>query len=204
MPVCSNGVSAMKVLIAYASRHGGTRGIAERIGTVLAGQGLTPTVASVDQDPDPSLADACILGSGVYMGSWLREAIDFGWSHVGRLAAQPLWLFSSGPLRSEVVEKASKTDDPLTLALGPADGPGSGGRRKVAELSAEIHPLGHEVFFGAYDPSDAPRTVAERFIRIMPASKSILPAGDFREWDAIEAWATRIARELLRTPVAVG
>lgn len=27
----------------------------------------------------------------------------------------------------------------------------------------------------------------------MPATKQVLPAGDFREWDAIEAWAREIA-----------
>jgi menaquinone-dependent protoporphyrinogen oxidase len=40
-------------------------------------------------------------------------------------------------------------------------------------------------------------------VRLMPASKRILPAGDFREWDAIEAWAREIAAELVAT-VPVG
>jgi hypothetical protein len=31
---------------------------------------------------------------------------------------------------------------------------------------------------------------------MMPGSKSILPPGDFREWDAIEDWAREIARHL--------
>jgi menaquinone-dependent protoporphyrinogen oxidase len=37
----------------------------------------------------------------------------------------------------------------------------------------------------------------------MPASKGLLPAGDFRDWAVIDAWARVIAREL-RTPVGVG
>lgn len=190
-----------KVLIAYASRHGGTRGIAERIKAALAGEGIDCTVSSVGDGPDPSLADACILGSGVYIGRWLKEAIDYGWRHAGRLADRPLWLFSSGPLRSQVVEKASKTDDPMALALGPAEGPGSGGRRKVAELSEAIHPRDHMVFFGRYDPNDPPKSMPERLVRMMPASKNILPTGDFRDWPAIDAWAAEIARSLVREPV---
>lgn len=193
-----------KVLIAYASRHGGTKGIAERIGAALSGEGIDCTVASVDDDPDPSLADACVLGSGVYIGSWLKEAIDYGWRHAGRLADRPLWMFSSGPLRSQVVEKASQTDDPMALALGPAEGPGSGGRRKVAELSATVHPRDHMVFFGRYDPNDPPKSMPERLMRIVPASKSILPEGDFRDWPGIDAWAVEIARALVRTPAAAG
>ena len=30
----------------------------------------------------------------------------------------------------------------------------------------------------------------------MPAVREALPAGDFRDWPAIEAWAGEIAREL--------
>jgi menaquinone-dependent protoporphyrinogen oxidase len=56
------------------------------------------------------------------------------------------------------------------------------------------------VFAGAYDPTDAPKTLAERFVRIIPASKNVLPTGDFRDWPAIEAWAREIAAQL---PVAV-
>lgn len=205
VPFSNHGVIAMtNVLIAYASRHGGTRGIAERIGSVLTREGLTVTVADVAQDPDPSLADACVLGSGVYIGSWLKEAVDYAWRHSGTLATRPLWLFSSGPLRSSVVAKAAASDDPMALALGPAEGPGSGGRRKIAELSATIHPRDHSVFFGAYNPDDPAKSMPERLMRLMPAAKNILPPGDFRDWPAIEAWAATIARELALTPVTAG
>ena len=38
---------------------------------------------------------------------------------------------------------------------------------------------------------------------MMPGSKGILPAGDFRDWPAIEAWAREIA-DVLREPIAIG
>ena len=37
----------------------------------------------------------------------------------------------------------------------------------------------------------------ERLVRMMPAAKRVLPTGDFREWDAIEAWARKIAGQLV-------
>jgi menaquinone-dependent protoporphyrinogen oxidase len=36
----------------------------------------------------------------------------------------------------------------------------------------------------------------------MPAVREALPAGDFRDWPAIEAWAEEIARELRPATVA--
>ena len=42
----------------------------------------------------------------------------------------------------------------------------------------------------------------ERLVRLMPAAKQILPTGDFREWEAIEAWAREIAAQLVaKVPV---
>ena len=179
------------VLVVYASRHGGTRGIAERIGEVLRAEGLDADVKQADQVVDVGAADAFVVGSGVYMGSWLKEAIDFVSRNQATLAAHPLWLFSSGPLPGSSASK--HPDDPLEDALGPTDGPGSGGRKKVAALSAATHPRDHRVFQGAFDPDDPPRVMSERLVRIVPAFKHVLPAGDFREWDAIEAWAREIA-----------
>jgi menaquinone-dependent protoporphyrinogen oxidase len=183
-----------KVLVVHASRHGGTRGIAERIGEVLRTEGLEADVAAADQVRDVRTADAFVVGSGVYMGSWLKEAVDFIAKNEATLASRPLWLFSSGPLPGSSASKSA--DDPLADALGPEKGPGSGGRKKIAELSAATHPRDHHVFLGAFDPNEAPRAMSERLVRMMPASKDLLPAGDFRDWEAIEAWSREIAATL--------
>lgn len=189
-----------QVLVVYASRHGATRGIAERIGAVLQADGLEADVAPADQVAGVGNADAVVVGSGVYMGSWLKEGIEFIKRNEVRLAEQPLWLFSSGPIPGSSKDKGPSAD-PLDDALGPKDGPGSGGRKKIAEISAATSPRDHRVFMGAFDPNDSPKTMAERLVRMVPAAKNILPAGDFRDWDAIEAWAHDIATSLV-APVA--
>jgi menaquinone-dependent protoporphyrinogen oxidase len=190
------------VLVVYGSRHGGTQGIAERIGEVLRGEGLDARVSPAGGPAvrDVTDSDAFVIGSGVYMGSWLDEPLEFMRRNIEALATRPTWLFSSGPLPGS--SKETPDTDPVTQALGPSDGPGSGGRKKVEALASAIGPRGHEVFLGAFDPDAPPKTMAERVVRMLPISKGVLPHGDFRDWDHVEAWAREIAAAL--TPAAVG
>jgi menaquinone-dependent protoporphyrinogen oxidase len=183
-----------RVQVVCASRHGGTAGIARRIGDVISASGSEAVVVDAADRPDPAGFDAYVVGAGVYMGSWLKAGTDWLEAHRSELAARPVWLFSSGPLPGSTKETAD--GDPLTNALGPSEGPGSGGRKKIDALAAAIHPRDHRVFQGAFDPKDPPKSMSERLVRMMPAAKKILPTGDFREWDAIEAWARQVAAEL--------
>jgi menaquinone-dependent protoporphyrinogen oxidase len=190
-----------RVQVVYASRHGGTAGIAQRIAEVLQDEGNDVVVANAADRPNPSGFDAYVIGSGVQIGSWHREGTDFLERNQAMLATKPVWLFSSGPLPGSSM--MNETVDRLELALGPRDGPGSGGRKRIEALSAAIHARAHRVFYGAFDPKDPPKSMQERLVRLLPAAKQVLPTGDFREWDAIEAWAREIAAHVVeRVPVA--
>lgn len=189
-----------RALVVHASRHGSTQGIAERIGEVLRAQGVEAVVVEpAEHAPDPAAFDAVIVGSGVYMGSWLKEAVEYLERYSETLGQRPVWLFSSGPLPGSTKQE---TDDRYGGALGPPEGPGSGGRRKIEELAELIHVRDHRVFQGAFDPNDSPRSIAERFVRLMPTAKDILPPGDFRQWDLIEGWAREVAREITAVPAS--
>ena len=182
------------VQVVYASRHGGTAGIARRIGDTLRSEGANVVVADASAQPDPNGFDAYVIGSGVYLGNWLKEGVEFLEQNASILAERAVWLFCSGPLPHS--SKTAEAEDALTRALGPADGPGSGGRKKIDAISAAIHPREHRVFLGAFDPTDPPKSLQERLVRMLPVAKRVLPAGDFREWDAIEAWARAIAADV--------
>ncbi len=73
-------------------------------------------------------------------------------------------------------------------------------RASSSNSKRRIHPRGKQVFYGAYDPMQEPIGLAERigdvFLKRMPAAREAIPAGDFRDWDTIDAWAGKIAREL--------
>src|SRR4051812_46843298 len=193
-----------RLLVVFASRHGSTEEIAERIAHVARGAGIDAVVADAAHDVDAAGFHGYVIGSGVYIGSWIGDATAFVERNKALLSARPVWLFRSGPLPGS--SKSQADVGLLEQALGPEHGPGSGGRQRIEALSAEIHPRDHHVFFGAYDPFDGPKSMSERLIRMTPMAKRALPSGDFRDWDEIEAWARAIASELseLSEPVVVG
>jgi menaquinone-dependent protoporphyrinogen oxidase len=184
-----------RIQVVYASRHGATQGIAECIGEALTDCGAEAVVVDAATHPDPEGFDGYIVGSGVYMGSWLGDGLDFLARNRATLEARPVWLFSSGPL--PVASVTARSTDPIENSLGPLDGPGSGGRKKVEALAEAIHVRDHRVFDGAFNPDAAPTNMVERVVRHMPAIKKVLPAGDFRPWPQIDTWARRIATDLV-------
>jgi menaquinone-dependent protoporphyrinogen oxidase len=191
-----------RALIVHASRHGATAGIAERIGEALRRSDVEAVVAPAADRPDPSGYDAFVVGGAVYMGSWQKEGIEFLERNVETLRTRPTWIFSSGPLPASS-RAVPETEDRYGGALGPADGPGSGGRKKIEGLAELIGVREHRILQGAFDPADPPKAMSERLARMMPAVRDILPAGDFRQWDVIEAWAKDIAEEIRgKVPVA--
>jgi menaquinone-dependent protoporphyrinogen oxidase len=175
----------MRVLIAYASRHGSTRGIAERIGKRLSDAGLSVDVSPVGK-VDASAYDAVVLGSALYMFHWLGEARSFAKKNSKAMAGKPVWLFSSGPFGDEKVDKNGR--DVLQVA----------GPRELDELRAWLKPRDHRVFWGAWDSTYRPIGFMERLTMAMPAARNAFPSGDKRDWPAIEAWADGIATELAR------
>lgn len=163
----------MKVLVAVASRHDATHGIAEVIADELETSGLE--VQLRDADTVPNIADyqAVVLGSAIYTGGWLAEAkhlVDFQGPVLRKV---PVWLFSSGPIG---------TDDTKTLDDLP----------EAQELMKATGAREHRVFAGRLDKRS-----------LDPAERSVTkvveaPEGDFRDLGAIIEWAGSIAQFLVR------
>jgi len=158
----------MRVLVAYESKHGSTKAIAERIATTISAHDLSAIARPIDDIADPAGYDAYVIGSAVYYGSWMKEAVEFVRDHEGELARRPVWLFSSGPVGTAL----------------PAD------PKEIAVLREATKSLDHRVFYGALDRKKL--SIGERVV--VGAVKAA--DGDFRDWNAIENWADGIALEL--------
>lgn len=178
----------MKALVAYATRHGATTGIAERIARTLNEKGIPAEALAVDDVRDVTAYDAVVLGSATYVSHWLKDATRFAHRHREELGTRPVWLFSSGPLGTDLVDDQGR------------DARETARPKEFDELTELLGVRGERVFFGAYDAEAAPIGMMERTVRHLPASKGMLASGDFRDWETIESWAGEIAAELSSTP----
>ncbi len=166
----------MRVLVSAASRHGATGEIAERIGEVLrrclAERHTQADVVVRAPEDVPVLEgyDAFVLGSAVYMGHWLDPARTLVRNNPTAFAGRPVWLFSSGPIG------APPKPDELPVDVGDA--------------VSVTHAREHRLFTGKID-RDALGFSEKAIVVALRA-----PSGDFRDWDAIESWATGIAEAL--------
>jgi menaquinone-dependent protoporphyrinogen oxidase len=177
----------MTILVAYSSKYGATQQIAERIAEVLAASGVHPEARAMKTVEDASAYEAFVLGSAVYIGSWMSDARAFVRRHRDVLAARPVWLFSSGPLGTEATDAEGHD---VRDAAQP---------KQLAEMQQMLQPRDHHVFFGASDHTRF--TLGDRLIHALPAGKKLLPDGDFRDWSDVEQWAEQIAHALSPTAV---
>ncbi|WP_037603609.1 flavodoxin domain-containing protein [Streptacidiphilus rugosus] len=166
----------MTVLVGYASAHGSTREIAQRLGTRLAELGCPADVVSLDGDVDPRAHGAVVLGSAVHGQHWLPVAEDFVRAHRDVLAERPLWAFSVGlpaALRGPWRRLAGKEERVVLDALA---------------LPASLR--GHRLLSGVIAPEHVGRAGALMF-RLVGGR-----FGDHRDWQAVDALAADIATAL--------
>jgi menaquinone-dependent protoporphyrinogen oxidase len=177
----------MTLLVAYASKYGSTQRIAERIAEALNASGVDAVAQSVKTVTNLSGYDAFVIGSAVFIGSWMKEAVTFATQHNDVLASRPVWLFSSGPLGT-----------PTTDAAGHDVREGAQ-PKQLPELREMLKARDHHVFFGASDHTHF--NLRDRLVYAMPAARQLLLDGDFRDWSEVETWAKDIAHALPPAPV---
>jgi menaquinone-dependent protoporphyrinogen oxidase len=161
-------MAAPSVLVAYASKHGTTREVAEFVAHALERHGLTVELEEAGRVETVAHYHAVVVGGGLYMGKWHKDARRLLKRHRAELAGVSLAVFGMGPdslESSKVVESRNQLD--RSLAATP-----------------ELEPVAVAVFGGALTPE------TWRF----PFSK--LPAFDARDWDAIEDWTEEVAARI--------
>ena len=105
---------------------------------MLEEHGLSAELVDIDEVRDLGSYDAYVVGSGIYLGNWLKEARRFIDTHAPELAERPTWLFASG----SIVGEPPVDDDPNALRAGLVE-------RLVETTNAREHKL----FAGKLDMS---------------------------------------------------
>ena len=161
------------VLIAYATRSGSTREVAEAIAGELREAGITSELTSMRQAPTPDGYAAVMLGVPLYMGHLLKEFHRFVEDNRGALSGMPVWCFVLGPVENkpEQFEEAR--------------------RQAEAQLARHgwLRPIELRILGGCWDVRRMRFPMS--LLRALPAGK--VPAMDIRDWGAIRAWAREIA-----------
>lgn len=164
----------IRVLVTYASKHGGTAELADVIAGALRDAGIGAELRPANEVREVAGFDAVIVGSAVYMNKWQGSALDV-LKQLERHPEVKVWMFSSGPTGGspESDEKAAEI-----ITAQPA-APGEAGKRG-AKLGARDHAT-----FGGRITDD----MGGFFERWMPR-------GDWRDLAAARAWSAGIGHEV--------
>ena len=163
-----------RVLIAYASKAGSSAEVAGVIGKRLADRGFSVDVRRAGRVRSLDGYGAVIVGSAIRAGQWLSEASGFVKTHREALATRQTAFFT---LCMTLQQDTPKNRETVAACLKP--------------VRAILEPEKIEFFAGKMDYSKLallPRLIVKRMK---------VPEGDFRNWDAIGAWADLLSTEML-------
>ena len=175
----------MRVLVAFATSRGSTRGIAEGLATRLQHQGVEAEAVPVTEGPDIASYDAVVLGSAIHGGKWLEDAARFATQNQRLLRERPVWLFSVSTVGNEESMFPPRVAKKLRAMRKETS--------EIAALRRAIHSRGHRDFAGVVSRGDWPAS-GRAFFRAMGGRY-----GDHRNWPAIDGWADDIAAALAST-----
>ncbi len=172
-----------RMLVAYGTRYGSTREVAETIAETLGEQGAEADVKQAREVRSLDGYDAVVLGTPLYLGALHKDVRALLEKNQAVLEHTPFALFALGPI---------KADDGL-----------DGSREQLFTALAKLPvptPASTAVFVGAYDP--ARLGFKDRMIAALPASPLHGEiAHDERDWGAVRAWARELAGLLTRVMV---
>ncbi len=162
-----------KVLIAYASACGSTGGVAEAIGRDLCDQGAQVDVRLIKNIRDISFYDGLVLGSPIRRSSWLPEALSFVQKNQERMSRIPVAYFLT------CLTLYRDTEENRRIVRGYLD--------PVLKSTPSVQPIDLGLFAGTLDYSKL--SLPYRMVMKSKMKKLETPEGDFRNWEAIRAWA---------------
>ncbi len=163
-----------KILVAFATKSGSTREIAEFITNTLQEKGVKAELKEMKSVKSVSEYDAFILGAPMYMFHIISDAHTFIKKIKKSLMDKKAAFFSLGPLND--AEKDWKEVNEIF-------------NKEMAKYPW-FTPVAIEVFGGKLDP-----TTLQFPYNLIPAMKN-MPPSDLRDWEKIRAWTESLPAKL--------
>jgi menaquinone-dependent protoporphyrinogen oxidase len=193
-----------KVLIAYMSRSGSTREVAEFMQKELQSHGHQVDVRPIKEVDDFSGYDVVIAGGMLYRFGWHEAIVKFLNKYMGELQKKKVALFVTGLglVKTEMVDKAgypvyidptmlNQPANPQKLGFWEKQSVMESYLRLVLRTIERIKPVSLGFFSGKLDYSTL--SFGEKLIMRLLASMTSIKSGDHRNWDAIREWVKSLA-----------
>ncbi|HVU10111.1 MAG TPA: flavodoxin domain-containing protein [Phototrophicaceae bacterium] len=161
------------ILVTYATRSGSTAEVATMIAKTLEHDGQAVEICPLEDVGTISGYSAIVVGSPIRDRQWLPEVSDFIDAYHERLSQLPVAYFTvCKTLREDTLEHRQIVWDYCQPLLHDF---------------ADVHPIAVGMFAGEVDYRKLP------LLTVVKARLSNIPAGDWRCWTKIEAWAHDLA-----------
>jgi menaquinone-dependent protoporphyrinogen oxidase len=158
-----------RALVTYTSKYGSTGGVADAVGKELCNKDVAADVLLVKNVSNISSYQAVVIGSPVYMGKWMSEAVDFVKKNREILRQVPVAYFLV------CMTMAKPTEENRTKVLAYME--------PILKAVPEIKPVAIGTFAGAMNYSNL------SWLNQQILKSKGTPEGDFRDWNTIRAWA---------------
>ena len=169
------------VLIAYCTRSGSTKEVAEAIGKTMTEAGVPADVKPMAEIQSVPAGTAVLLGAALYIGHFPKEFHSFVARFQTELAKVRPWIFVLGPTEKERKQFAAAEEQ----------------ARKELGKYPWLHPSDTRVLGGRFDPAHLTLPFPMSLLMKLPANPMRkLPATDIRDWEWIERWSRAIAETL--------
>ena len=195
------------ILVAYATSSGSTADVAEAIGKALGREGARVDVRPIKDAGDLGAYNAVLVGGPMIMG-WHRQAVKFVKKNQTALSQMPVaYLMTALNLTKtseESVEGVPLYCDPR-LPKSPQNPDTLSFKENYAAPSKYLVPVLKKVpkvkpvsvgFFGGKLDYSTLNIFSKLFVMFIIQAQP----GDYRDWEAIDAWASSLRPALLREP----
>lgn len=167
---------ADRILVVYESQFGSTAEVAEAIGNVLEAKGAPVDVKKIKDVTTIDEYSKVVIGSAIQYDKWMPEAREFVKTHQNVLEGMDVSCFFVCLVLSKGTEKSIQKSKGYAL--------------KINELipSVKVDTVGQ--FAGVLDYSKmsfGQRLAAKALFAIIGVKE-----GDYRDWEAIRAWAAGV------------